>query len=155
MSDATIQARLQTLLQALDNFADADVVLGDLRVLGRGSSPYAIIFPGPFRSERAGDWSQVVFVWSFLVEVWDRFTGDSYTSIVAARQAVVDCIAKYPTLNGLSGVAHALVEASDMPIYLWQKGTSPDAQPTFVGFRLTVTCIEHVLYSGSGEFTTS
>jgi len=151
--DATIQAAIQTILQALSGtFATADVVLGDLKVIGRGSSPYAVILPGPMRSERSGDWSQVRYWWTHYVEVWERFTGDSYSAITTARQAVLDQINKYPTLNGTANITNCWAAASAEVMYLWQKGQARTALPSFVGFRLTVTTIEDIIYSGSGEF---
>lgn len=153
MSDSTIQGALQTIVQALSSFDDADVTLGDFQVLGRGSPPYAIIVPGGFRAHRAGDWSQVTYEWTHYVEVWDRFTSDDFSSIIAARQAVVDQLNSYPSLGGLSGVAQSTVTDSSDLIYLWLKGQGRDTQPAFVGFRLTVSTIEEVMYAGSGEFT--
>lgn len=152
--DATIQAALQTLIQALANFADADVTKGDFRVIGRGSAPYAIILPGSFRAKRSGDWSQVQFVWSHPIEVWDRFTGDDYSGIVTARQAVVDQVNVYPTLDGTAGISNAYAEASDRPRYLWLRGQAQTSLPQFVGFEVMVSCVEEILYSGSGEFST-
>lgn len=150
--DATIQSALQTILRAMTEFADADVSLGDYRTLGRGSQPYAIVLAGPFRSSRSGDWSQVQFVWTHYIEVWERFMGDDYSAITTTRQAVIDEIAKYPTLNGTSGISGAIAESSGDPIYLWQRGQVRSSLPAFVGFRITVTTVEERLYAGSGEF---
>lgn len=150
--DATIQAAIQTLIQALANFANADVTLGDFQVIGRGSAPYAIVLPGAFRARRSGDWSQVQFIWSHPVEVWDRFTGDDYSGVVTARQAVVDQINAYPTLDSTAGISNAYAEASDRPRYLWQRGQVQDSLPAFVGFEVVITSVEEVLYDGDGEF---
>jgi len=151
--DATIQAAIQDLIQAHASFADADVTLGDYRVLGRGSSPYAVIRPGSFRSSRPGDWSQVQFIWEHPVEVWARFTGDDYSTITTARQAVVDQLDAYPTLNSTSGISLSTVRTSSEALYLWNRGQARDALPAFVGFRLTVETVEERLYAGSGEFS--
>lgn len=152
MGDATIQAAIQTLVQALGTFADADVTLGDYKVLGRGSSPYAIVLPGPFRGDRPGDWGQVRYIWTHYVEVWERFTGDSYSAITTARQNVVDQLNKYPTLDGASGVKLATATASGDTMFLWQRGQTRAVLPTFVGFRVTLTTVEEVNYDGTGEF---
>jgi len=142
MSDATIQAAIQDLIQALDSFADAQVTLGDFRILGSGSPPYAVILPGSFEADRPGDWGQERFVWRHPVEVWDRFAGDDYSSAVTARQNVVDQLQKYPTLNGTAGVSLSTVTASSEPIFLWQRGAVRESMPQMVGFRLTVTTVE-------------
>jgi len=153
MGDAAIQGRIQTLIQGLTTFADADVVLGDYQVIGRGNAPYAIVVPGPFTSRRSGNWSQVTYSWTHYVEVWEAFAADSFSNITTARQDVVDVINENPTLDGLSGVSFALAEASDEMMFLWRKGQSRETKPAFVGFRIRIATIEEVLYAGGGEFT--
>jgi len=150
--DATIQAAIQTLIRALANFADADVTLGDFQVLGRGSDPYAIVVAGPFEALRSGDYGQVTYAWTHYVEVWSRFTGDSLSGLVTARQAVVDQINKYPTLNSTANITNSWASASDELMYLWQKGERTSALPSFAGFRVTVSTVEEIGYAGSGEF---
>lgn len=152
--DATIQAAIQDLIQSSSSFADADVSLGDYRILGSGSAPYAIILPGQFRAERAGDWSQVQFIWEHPVEIWHRFAGDDYENVVTARTTVVDLLNTYPTLNSTSGISNSYVVESTEALFLYQRGQVRDSLPAFVGFRLTVRTVEERLYSGSGEFTT-
>lgn len=152
MSDSTIQGAIQDLIQALATFDDADVTLGDFRVLGSGSPPYAIILPGSFRGARSGDWSQVQFVWRHSVEVWERFAGDDYSAMVTARANVVAQLQAYPTLNGLAGVSLSTVVEAGEPLFLWQRGQARDSVPSFVGSRLVVETVEEVLYAGSGEF---
>jgi hypothetical protein len=152
MSDATIQGAIQDLIQALATFDDAEVTLGDFRILGSGSPPYAVILPGSFEADRPGDWGQVRFVWRHAVEVWHRFTGDDYSAAMTARQNVVDQLQKYPTLNSTSGVTLSTVTASSEPIFLWQRGAVRESLPQMVGFRLTVTTVEDTHYAGYGEF---
>lgn len=154
MSDATIQAAIQTLIQALASFDDADVSLGDFRLLSTGTPPVAVVMPGSFRSSRVGDWAQVTYAWTHPVEIWERFAADSYSNIVTAQQNVVDQINAYPTLNGTSGVTLSTATAGTDPLFLWQKKQARDARPLFVGFRVSVETFEEVSYDGSGEFTT-
>jgi len=151
VSDSTIQGYIQSLLQADDSFASADVTLGDFRVLDSGSPPYAVILPGAIvDARRSGDWSQVTFFWEHELHVFERFLGDSYTSFVTARQTVVDIIARNPTLGGNAGISNALVTRATSPLYVYP--TEGADVPTFVLSRLTVRTVEEVLYSGSGEF---
>jgi len=152
MSDATIQAAIQTLIQALNRFEDAEVTLGDFRILGSGSPPYAVILPGSFEADRPGDWGRVRFVWRHPVEVWHRFLGDDYASAMRARQDVMEQLQRYPTLNGTAGVSLSTVTASSEPIFLWQRGAVRESMPQMVGFRLTVTTVEDTHYAGYGEF---
>jgi len=149
VGDSAIQGYIQALIQADSNFADADVTLGDFRVLDSGSPPYAIILPGSIEARRSGDWSQVQFIWEHVVEVFERFLGDDYADFVTARQAVVDVIAENPTLGGNAGISNALVTRATSPLYLYP---SEGDLPAFVFSRLTVRTVEEVLYAGAGEF---
>jgi hypothetical protein len=152
MSDAAIQGYIQDLLQAEALFANANVTLGDYRVLDSGSSPYAVILPGRIvQARRAGDWSQVQFVWEHTIDVVARFLGDDYSDLTTARQTVVDAINENPTLGGKSGITGSHVSAATEPRYIRPKG-QPDALPTFTFSRVTVRTVEDVLYAGGGEF---
>ena len=78
MSNATIRAKLQTLLRALTAFDAADVTLGDFRVLDRGSAPYAVIYPGGFEIlERRDDGRVSLIAWRNYLEVFEDFVDDS------------------------------------------------------------------------------
>jgi len=151
MSDSAIQGYIQTLLQADDSFAAADVTLGDFRVLDSGGPPYAVILPGAIvEARRSGDWSQVTFFWEHEVHVFERFLGDDYADFVTARQTVVDIVARNPTLGGNAGISNALVTRATSPLYVYPEGGAD--VPTFVLSILTVRTVEEVLYSGAGEF---
>jgi len=151
MSDATIQGYIQTLIRATVVFSRPDVTLGDFRVLDRGSAPYAVVLPGRIAgAERSGDWAQVRFVWEHTVEVFERFTGDSYAAFSAARQAVVDAIGQNPSLGGQSEISNAIVGDATAPLYLYRD--AGDDNPTFVLSRLAIRSTEDVSYAGSGEF---
>ena len=151
MGDSTIQGYIQTLIQADSSFADADVTLGDFRVLDSGGPPYAVILPGAIvEARRSGDWSQVQFFWEHEVDVFERFLGDSYTSFVTARQTVVDIIARNPTLGGNAGISNTLVTRATAPLYVYPEAGAD--VPTFVLSKLTVRTVEEVLYAGAGEF---
>lgn len=150
MGSATIQARIQTLIQALSEFADADVTLGDFRVLDRGSAPYAVIYPGGFELlEKADDGSRMFIRWRHYVEVFATFLDDSYANIVSAREAVLNQLNKYPSLNGLNGILRSFVDAGEDLRYLYPPGGDV---PAFVFVRLTHLADELTDYVGSGEF---
>lgn len=150
MSSATIQARIQDLIQAHADFDDDDVTLGDFRVLDRGSAPYAVIYPGGFETLlRADDGREQVIRWRHYVEVFATFLNDSYSNIVSARAAVIDQLRAYPSLNGLTGVLRAYFESGDDLDFLYPPGGDV---PQFVFVRLTHYAEEYVDYAGSGEF---
>ena len=151
--EATVQAAIQTLLQATTLYDVADVTLGDSRVIGRGRQ-CAIIYPGPFRSVRGGDYGQVIFYWTHYVDIWRPFPGDDYATIVADRQTVVDTINANPTLAAAGNFSDALAESGRDVQYLWPRNASgATAKPSHVGFRIEVRTVEEVNYSGSGQFS--
>jgi len=152
VSDTTIQAAIQTLIQAHASFANADVTLGDTRVLNTGTPPVVIIYPGRCRVSRPGDWAQVTYIWTHSVVLWDRHVPDSYSSIGDTRQSVLDHLNAYPTLNGTSGVSRSTASAGSGPTFLWRKGQPRDAQPQFVGLHVEVETVEEVNYDRNGEF---
>lgn len=150
MSDVAIQEYIQDLIQSDASFGDADVTLGNFRVLDAGSPPYAIILPGEIISaERKGDWGQVDIIWEHPVEVFDRFLDDSYADFCAARQTVVDLIGRSPTLGGYSEIINSYVSGAPALRYLYQEEGD---DPTFVFGTVRIRTVEQVSYAGSGEF---
>jgi len=151
MSYATIEAAVQTLLQALDNFASADVTRGDWRVLDSGGAPYAVLYPGPFAAAVGGDWGQHVIDWTVNCEVFERYldNGTSETSLEATRQAVIDALLSYPTLNGVSGVTLVLPERAEPIQYVYDES---GGGPFFVMQRISILVVERTCADGSGEF---
>lgn len=147
---ADIMTRLQTLLQALSEFSDADVTQGDFRVLDQGSAPYAVIYPGGFEVlQRSDSGEEMLIRWRHYVEVFATFLNDSYGNLVSARATVLNCLHSYPQLNGLKGILRAYVESGDDVRYLYP----PQGDvPAFVFVRLTHLAEEYVDYGGSGEF---
>lgn len=152
MSETTIQAQMQDLLQATSTFDDADVTLGDFSVFSRGAGPFAIITPGPADGDRPGDWSQSRTIWTVYVEVWARFPGDDFSALVTARGAVWDLFFQNPTLDGLAGVILCTPVRMEDPIGLWMQGQPTTTKPQYIGSRMRVEVVEETLQAGSGEF---
>lgn len=150
--DATVQEAIQDLLQATELYLDADVVLGDARVIGRGRQ-CAIIYPGSFESERSGDWGQVTFRWAGYIDIWRPFDGDDYSDIVSDRQTVVDTINANPTLAAAGDFTDAIAREGRDPQYLWPRNAPTTSKPSHVGFRIQYLVVEERSYAGSGEFT--
>jgi len=151
MSYATVEAGLQTLLQALSRFEDADVTRGDWRVLDRGGAEKVVLYQGPFVADRPGDWSQVHYGWIVYAEVYERYAdgGASERSLTAAVQDVLDTVGAYVTLDGLSGVRDATAERGEGLQYIYDED---GGGPFFVMERVVIRVEEDVLYDGSGEF---
>ena len=117
MSYSTIEARIQTLIQALDDFGTADVVRGDYRVLDRGSAPYVVLRPGGFERMPHTFAGGRKTEWSIVVELFEKYIGDGteQTNLEGHRQAIIDTADAYPTLNGLSGVHFATLSSGEIP----------------------------------------
>ena len=151
MSYAVIEAAVQTLLQALGQYGDADVTRGDWRVLDSGSGPYAVVYAGPFDVEEGGDWGQKVYAWTVYVEVFERYldNGTSETNLETRVQNTVDQLCAYPTLDGASGVTLAMpVHADELRYVFDEQGGGPH----FIMQRIAERVWERVQYAGSGEF---
>jgi hypothetical protein len=146
---ATIMSAIQTLIQALSAFDDADVTQGDFLVLDRGSAPYAVIYPGPFQTLwQSDDGGQKLIRWTHYVEVFATFQNDSYANVVSARADVVNQLDQYPSLNGVVGIVNAYVEGGEDLRYLRAPGADV---PAFVFVRLRHLADEYIAYTG-GEF---
>jgi len=151
MSYSTVEAAVQTLLQALAAFASADVTRGNYQVLDSGGDPYVVLTPGPFASGRTGDWAQVGYDWEVNGELFVRYVGDGseWTNLETYRQSVVDCIGAYPTLNGVSGVTDAMVTMGRDVLAIRPENSQT---PEWLVQPFVVRVHEEVSYDGSGEY---
>lgn len=132
MSYTTIEAKVLTLLQALAQYADAQVTRGDYSVLDIGYTQYCVIRPGPFEINRTGDWGMIGIDWTIYISLYERYTGDGteFTNLETQRQNVIDMLNANPSLDGTTGVTLVLGRApdvsavypvdSDTPQYLMQ-----------------------------------
>lgn len=95
MSEATIQSGLQTAIQAMSEFASADVVINDWGILDQstGNAPYVLIENSDdFSSEQ--DTQEPVTVWSIPITLIEAFTDweTSLNNLRTRRQAIIDKI---------------------------------------------------------------
>lgn len=143
---ATIMSAIQTLLQALSTFADADVTQGDYTILSSGSAPYAVILPGGFDVlSVSDDGAEAIIRWRHTVEVIADYRFDDNSGLVSARQAVITQLAKYPTLNDAGGILRARVDGGGDPRYLYPPGGDT---PHFILASVEHVSDEHVQYTG-------
>jgi len=150
MSSATVQARLQALIQALSGFADADVTLGDWLVLDRGSAPYAVIYVGPFEIvDVSDDGARARVRWQHYIDVVAAWDPDGYANITAARTAVMTQLMIYPTLNGLAGIQSALIRDGGEVRGIYAQDAN---QPSFHVVTLSHYCDEEMRFYGQGEY---
>ncbi len=142
MSEAAIQAGVQTILRAMAEFADADVVINDYRILDQSTleAPYAIIGTSDDFESRQ-DTREEVNRWSIPVTLVERFTdwATSLNNLRDRRQAIID---KFNALlgeraAGLSGSLTCDVIRGDGPIVPryppdLQPGHDQEAMPVFL-----------------------
>lgn len=150
MSYATIEAKVQDLIQGLSAFDDDDVSLGDYRVLVRGSPTYAVLVPGPFEHEEYDSWGGRITRWDITIDLFvrDYADGTEYVDLKTHRQSILDEIDKYPTLDGLTGVTLALIVVGEPTRDVFDEA---GGGPHFLLQRMTLRVTEHTLATG-GEF---
>ena len=150
MSYATIAARVQTLLQAMSDFDDADVTLGDRLVLEMGSPPYAVICDGGFEEHEGYGYGGYIVVWSVIVELYTEYLEEvtSRAAHATTRQNVLDELNKYPTLNKLTNVKRAIVASGSRPE---AKYDTAGGGPYLIKSELELAVTERVDSSG-GEW---
>ena len=150
MTEATIHARIQTLLQALDTFDDADVSLRAYGILDANASPpYAVISAGPFEGSGAAVsyGEKHSFFWDVNIDLFvlPKEDNTDWAEMLTVTWAVVYTLLQYFTLNSLSGVI-GFSTKGDEPAYI---KTPTGAK--FLARTLTLTVHEKVDVSG-GEY---
>jgi len=150
MSYSDIEAQAQALLQALATYDDEDVTRGDERVLDRGSPPYVVLKPGPFRREPGSVHRVKVATWAVHLELYTRHFGDGteWTDLQTYRDEIMATFDKYPKLNNLDGVMEAEVKSGGEP---WERKDAAGGGPHFLVQRLVLQVKERVAVSG-GEY---
>jgi len=117
MSYVTAENALITILTGLAGFSTANVKAGDYRCLKAGITKAIVLQPGPFtHNSQANQYLRTQ--WTINIELYIPFGGEMSTvasNIRTVRQAVIDHIDKYPTLNGASGVVLALLQGAGEP----------------------------------------
>jgi len=124
VSYQTAENALETILKKVTGFDAANVKKGDYRILGHGKDKAAVLQPGPFtRTSLAPGITNTA--WVILVELYIAFKGEISTiasDIRTERQAIIDKVDQYPTLDRASGIVLGVVEAGDEP-ELWAVGS--------------------------------
>lgn len=117
MSYDAAEGRLQTLLQGLTStFANtAQVVRANWQVLDKGYANVAVIYPGGVASgdhwTSGGDELQ----WDANIRLFTKFLydGTSVVTLIQMRDAVIQLLQKYPTLNALGNYAVGAVTGDE------------------------------------------
>lgn len=130
MSYATIADGLKTILRTIIDFNGPNVTLADYKVLTGGNSQAIVIFPGGFtQSIETFNTSGDYFIqYEVEIQVFVRYKTDpeAASKLAAYRQAIIEKVNQYPTLDGVDGVLFAMVTRGDAPIPVFnQDGTGP------------------------------
>jgi hypothetical protein len=153
VSFSTVEAAVQTLLQAVTGTFDrtADVTRGNFRVLDDGSAPYAVLMPGEFEKRPYGGARQEITLWTGYIWLFEKYVDDgtSYTSMEATREAVLDQLEKYPTLNFLTGIVKFRVSSGGEVTEVYDENKNG---PFFLMQALKYEANEVTATSG-GEYT--
>ena len=144
MSEATVQAGLQTLILAMDEFNSDDVVINDWDVLDgeMAKSPFVIISNADNFIARK-DTASAVTTWEMKVTLYQEFKEnwkDAYNSFRTNRQALIDTmnITDNRSADGISGVTIDEIRAGS-PLQIWVDPGLPDdtqAMPLFISQEL-------------------
>jgi hypothetical protein len=150
---ATVEVAVQTLIRAMTEFDDADVSRGDYKILDSGADDLAILTPGSFTKDETGQAGarKSLRNWSVIVDLFRKYLDDETTWInfVATRDALVDHLELYPSLNNTAGVTLVGVEAGSDPSEIYD---DDDDGPFFIFQRIRVAVNERTDLSG-GEYS--
>lgn len=153
MSYASVEVAVQTLLQAMTEFADADVSRGDYKILDSGADNLAVLTPGAFIKDEAAQAGarKSLRNWNVIIDLFRKYLDDgtTWTDFEATRDALVDRLELFPSLNGTAGVTLVGVEADSDPAEIFDED---DNGPFFLFQRIRVAVNERTDLSG-GEYT--
>lgn len=129
MSYATIEAQIQTLLQAMSLFEDVDVTRGDYRAIDQVGQRFCVLTPGGFtRSGAATSYGEKKSsFWTVVIDLFVRHWGDGteFTNLQSDRQSIMDELDKYDiSLDGVSGVIYASITGGDPPRTVYDEAGS-------------------------------
>jgi hypothetical protein len=152
MTYATVEAAVQTLIVAMTEFDSASVSRGDYKILDSGADDLAILTPGSFTKDEPGQAGarKSLRNWSVLVDLFRKYLDDetTWTNFVATRDALVDQLELYPSLNNTAGVTLVGVEAGSDPSEVYD---DDDQGPFFIFQRIRIAVNERTNLSG-GEY---
>jgi len=140
-----VEARIQLLLQGLTSiFAEpSQVTRGDFSVLDAGYDQCAVLRPGAFEDTgtQMGPGSHV-FRFVTHINFYKRyFDNATIVSFERQRDAIIEHILKYPSLNGLADTVLLNVIRGDEPGELYDRGGNG---PFFITQTIDVS-VSHVV----------
>ena len=154
MTYAVIEAAVKTLLEGMTEFvSNDDISRGDYRILDSGAINLAVLTPGTFTKDEAGQAGarKSLRNWSVIIDLFRKYLDDgkTWTDFEATRDALVDRLELFPSLNGTAGVTLVGVEADSELGGIFDED---DNGPFFLVQTIRVAVNERTDLSG-GEYT--
>ena len=154
MTYAVVEAAVKTILEGMSEFvSNDDISRGDYRILDSGASNLAVLTPGAFVKDEAGQAGarKSLREWSVIIGLFRKHVddGNSWTDFESIRDALVDRLELFPSLNGTAGVTLVGMEAGSDPDEIFDEDENG---PFFIFQRIRVSVNERTDLSG-GEYT--
>lgn len=125
MSYSTVEARVQTIIRAMSNFADADVTRGDWRNLNKAGGPYCVLsrwqrlaFSARRGVKAVSYGAKVSNHHTVAIEVFERIQRDGTAWQATTADEVMAELDKYFALNDLGNIVSADVKRGPPPAKL-------------------------------------
>ena len=123
MSQATIEAGIISTITQHADFDSNNTKLYDRRPMAKGKARVVVVSYNSHRKE------QITLrierrIWTYNVDVMVPWRGDLTeldTRVATETQKVIDTLAKYPKLNGVSGVQRTDVTLTNTPDLIQEK----------------------------------
>jgi hypothetical protein len=151
MSELTIQQGFQTAIRAMSEFANADVVINDWRILDASvmNGPWVIIENSDAFDSRQ-DTVEPETTWNIPINLMEPFTEWQTTlnNLRARRQAIIDKInsGNSRSAGGLEGTTVDRIrnDGDIMPVYdpYVSEATRHEAMPIFLTQRIVLEATE-------------
>ena len=152
MNETAVQAAIQTTIQAMSEFADADVVINDWGIFDQSSlaAPYALITNAENIVSRVDTKSETC-TYTIAVILVERFTNwkESMDNLRTRRQALVNAYTGQTTARSAGGLSGTNITAvrTDGPIgFEYDRGLTAEqmavALPAYLVQKLAFDCEE-------------
>ncbi len=114
-----VEAGLLAVVRLLDGYTEVNTSQGDYRILAKGVEKAVILQPGPIvqRNVQSAP-RRMRTLWVIDMELVVPFSGEISTiasNIRTFRQSLIDHVDKYPTLDSVANVVHALIVSGAEP----------------------------------------
>ena len=152
MAFKAIAEAVQDIIQAMTRFADAEVTIGDDRVLESGRTNIVIIYPGEAETRDIAQ-NREDHIYTVDLDLFIRWKGEpdkSWTEFVECRDDLITELRKWPMINQTSLFIKAVdIFARDKPDLV---DDSQERGPFFIYQRISAAVTEEVEISG-GDYT--